>query len=188
MHFDPNMQQQIEASFHGAIDHTPEDQKDDLEIFRIVFELFDKNKTGFIPKDDFLKICQGYLSSIHGLQNISSNTDRAEYLLNSLEEIQRENKGADTSQASLRDPDMVSFGEFVTLMWSLDEQRKAGILMQDLDEGPEMYIKQEEINNSTNGQNADYNQQENQDEILNLNIKQNTSIEAEFARRPFGVQ
>ena len=60
--------------------------------------------------------------------------------------------------------------------------------MQDLDEGPEMYIKQEEINNSTNGQNADYNQQENQDEILNLNIKQNTSIEAEFARRPFGVQ
>jgi hypothetical protein len=36
---------------------------------------------------------------------------------------------------------MVSFGEFVTLMWSLDEQRKAGVLMQDLDEGPEMYIK-----------------------------------------------
>ena len=65
---------------------------------------------------------------------------------------------------------MVSFGEFVTLMWSLDEQRKAGVLMQDLDEGPEMYIKQQDIYNSTNGQNADYIDQDNQEDILNLQI------------------
>lgn len=73
-----------------------------------------------------------------------------------MEEIQRENKEADQSQSSLRDPEAVSFGEFVTLMWSLDEQRKAGVLLQDLDEGPEMYIKQQDINNSTNGQGGDY--------------------------------
>ena len=64
MQFDPNQQDQTSGSFQGGIDNTPEDQKDDLEIFRIVFELFDKNKTGFIQKEDFLKICQGYLSNI----------------------------------------------------------------------------------------------------------------------------
>jgi hypothetical protein len=57
-----------------------------------------------------------------------------EYVISILDGIKSENRG-DASEPSMMNQDMVSFGEFVTLMWSMDEQRKAGVLMND---GPEV--------------------------------------------------
>jgi len=39
---------------------TPQEQREDLEIFRTVFELFDHNRNGHISKQDMLGITQGY--------------------------------------------------------------------------------------------------------------------------------
>jgi Ca2+-binding EF-hand superfamily protein len=46
-----------------AADFTTSDQRDDLEIFRLVFELFDTQKTGYISKQLLLQICMGYLNN-----------------------------------------------------------------------------------------------------------------------------
>jgi hypothetical protein len=38
---------------------------------------------------------------------------------------------------------MVSFGEFVTLMWSMDEQRKARVLLNDAPDASQQGITEE---------------------------------------------
>lgn len=39
---------------------TPQTQSEDLEILRIFFELFDKNKNGYVNRDDLMTIMFGY--------------------------------------------------------------------------------------------------------------------------------
>lgn len=39
---------------------TPQTQQEDLEILRIFFELFDKNKNGFVRREDLMTIMFGY--------------------------------------------------------------------------------------------------------------------------------
>lgn len=39
---------------------TPTEQTEDLEIFRIAFELFDHNRNGHISKQDMISITTGY--------------------------------------------------------------------------------------------------------------------------------
>ena len=62
MDADEMQQQDLDHSLSNVIEQTPMDQRDDLEVFRIVFEIFDQAKSGYIQKDDFLKICQGYIN------------------------------------------------------------------------------------------------------------------------------
>lgn len=45
---------------YGPVPHTPLSQNEDLEIFRIFFELFDHEKIGYIQMQDLLCIMQGY--------------------------------------------------------------------------------------------------------------------------------
>ena len=86
------------------------DQQEDLEIFRIVFELFDQDKNGYISHQDLLIIVEGYLYK--GQQDI----------MNILTDIQRQNSSNGIEEQRPQ-PDSVSFGEFVTLIWSLEERR-----------------------------------------------------------------
>ena len=50
----------MEDFVYGTVPRTPLSQNEDLEIFRIFFELFDHEKIGYIQMQDLLCIMQGY--------------------------------------------------------------------------------------------------------------------------------
>jgi hypothetical protein len=73
------------------------DYEKDLEIFKIVFEVFDPEKTGFVNKDDIIAV------------TVSMRKD-----FNLVIEILDQIQNLKTEEF---DPDYISFGEFATLIW-----------------------------------------------------------------------
>lgn len=56
---EPGEDQEKDWDF-GTAPSTPQTQSEDLEVFRIFFELFDHEKIGYIAMPDLLCIMQGY--------------------------------------------------------------------------------------------------------------------------------
>ena len=76
----------------------------DLEIFKIVFEVFDPDKKGFISKDDVVAITVSMRKDLNLVLQI----------LETVQNIQNEEN---------HDPELVSFGEFATLIWQVEQKQ-----------------------------------------------------------------
>ena len=78
------------------------DVQNDLAMFKVVFELFDKEKTGYVSEQDVIAITVSMKKDVELVKQVYSRI------------------------ASLRDQEsvgynygLVSFGEFATLMWEV---------------------------------------------------------------------
>ena len=80
------------------------DVQNDLAMFKVVFELFDKEKTGYVSEQDVIAITVSMKKDVELVKQVYSRI------------------------ASLRDQEsvgynygLVSFGEFATLMWEVQQ-------------------------------------------------------------------
>jgi len=99
----------MQANAQFELDHLH--KQDDLQIFRLIFQLFDTTETGYISLEELLLITEVYLKQ-----------DRDSMIQQLINVQQRGSK--DSVDKSDESTDKVSFGEFVTVMWQLKEESK----------------------------------------------------------------
>ena len=80
------------------------DYDKDLEIFKIAFEVFDPEKTGFVTKDDIIAVTVGMRKDFQLVNEI-------------LDQIQ-------SLKTEEYDPNLISFGEFATLIWQVEQKQR----------------------------------------------------------------
>lgn len=80
------------------------DYDKDLEIFKIAFEVFDPEKTGFVTKDDIIAVTVGMRKDFQLVNEI----------LDQIQSLKTEDY----------DPNLISFGEFATLIWQVEQKQR----------------------------------------------------------------
>lgn len=77
------------------------DYEKDLEIFKVAFEVFDPDRTGFVSKDDIIAVTVSMRKDFTLVTTI-------------LDQIQ-------SLKTEEFDPNLISFGEFATLIWQVEQ-------------------------------------------------------------------
>ena len=80
--------------------NTEQQKLKDIEIFKVVFQVFDHEHTGFIDREDALALIIGMKKDFALVQEV----------LKKVIEV----------RADDGDPDKISFGEFTALMWDIE--------------------------------------------------------------------
>jgi len=85
---------------------------EDLEIFKIVFEVFDLDKTGYISRDDVLVITV----------SMKKDFQLVKETLNTIQVLKQQEYHSQYPDQPY-ELELVSFGEFATLMWQVEQKQ-----------------------------------------------------------------